>query len=286
MFEPVAFDQPHPSTPIIVVNGEIGGTDRDLRVVIDSGGGGPVGIYIAQSLGEVSGVTLGEAQQITPPFGGQPVILRTGTVSSITIAGVTLANAAIGQSDIVDRLSTQLGTEVHAIVGHHFLASRIVSIDYAARQIDLTASAGSADEAIPVRPTPEGRHMLVRARVNEHGPYTLLLDTGSTRTHVSPQVARQVRMPTGGISIVQGAGGTTRVPTGPARVAVGSHEVALAPVLISNELAAISVRSGTRVDGILGADWLAGLRVTIDYPGGRLWIRPGRQPSPPSGPTQ
>jgi hypothetical protein len=57
-------------------------------------------------------------------------------------------------------------------------------------------------------------------------------------------------------------------------------------VLISNELAAISVRSGTRVDGILGADWLAGLRVTIDYPGGRLWIGPGRQPSPPSGPTQ
>jgi hypothetical protein len=48
--------------------------------------------------------------------------------------------------------------------------------------------------------------------------------------------------------------------------------VPLAPVIISAELDRLSARHSTRIDGILGLDWMMRSRMTIDYPGQRMWV--------------
>ncbi len=271
-FDAVSFEFVRDGIMLPVIEGRIGEDDRPVRIVVDSGGGGPVGIYIAEALGEVRGVSLGASEDMPTPFGGRPVRLRSGSVSRVTIGGVTLTDAPIAQSDLVDRLAGQVGAPVDAIIGHNFLAGRVVQFDFPARQIDLAAEPGQDSDATPTRQTPQGHHLLVDACVNGRGPYVFLVDTGSMRTHVSPAVADQVAMPTGGESIVRGAGGETRSPTGPATVRVGGREVPLAPVIISAELDRLSARHSTRIDGILGLDWMMRSRMTIDYPGQRMWV--------------
>lgn len=275
MFDVTPFEWVAPGIPVAVVEMRVGDGPgaRTLRTVIDSGGGGPVGIYIADSLGPIPGVDVGEPSSLDAAFGGQTVVLRLGRASRITIGGVTLTDEAVAQSDLVDRLARQTRTAVQAIVGQRFLNERVVMFDFSARLVDFGASAGPEDGAIRLLPTPSGRR-LVQGLVNGQGPFTFLIDTGSVRSHVSPEVAQRVAMPIGGQSIVHGAGGTTRSATGPANISIGGSALDLAPVLISAEMDAISERNETRIDGILGIDWIGRHRITMDYPGNRMWATP------------
>jgi hypothetical protein len=132
-----------------------------------------------------------------------------------------------------------------------------------------------ADAAPPaigrVRFTP-GRPIVVTARINDAGTADLMLDTGATRTVISPRVLQAV-----GVSYRDAQRGSLRGVTGEASVlavTVDSIEVEGArygPLLVISH----DTNFGdARVDGLLGRDFLDHFTVTIDNAAGLVTLTP------------
>lgn len=110
---------------------------------------------------------------------------------------------------------------------------------------------------IPFTP---GLPVLVSAKINGAGPVTLILDTGSDRTLVTPEALQRLGISTenGPRGILKGVTGTSYVDA----VWVNSVEVdeaRVGPLLIIAHDADLKA-----ADGLLGRDFLAHFNVTID----------------------
>jgi predicted aspartyl protease len=110
---------------------------------------------------------------------------------------------------------------------------------------------------IPFSP---GSPVLVNAKINGIGPVTLILDTGSERTIISPLVLSRLGLPTENappitLKGVTGMGYADRVWVN--FIEVG--EIRVGPLLI-----VVYATDLKGADGLLGRDFLSGLHVTID----------------------
>ena len=130
----------------------------------------------------------------------------------------------------------------------------------AALAIELTET-NDAQYAIPTRVDRIGR-IVVPVRLNDRGPFRLMLDTGATHSVITKGTAQQLDVDIGAAVVlsVQGVMGRIMVPT--ARISVLSagslklHDLTM-PIIdgsVVNEL-----------DGILGAEGLANKVVTADF---------------------
>jgi hypothetical protein len=109
----------------------------------------------------------------------------------------------------------------------------------------------------------------VSVHVNGAGPFTFILDTGSSRSIVSDDLAHLLDAPVVAKSeVVTSAGSDTRLVVRLESIAVTSARVnaLLAPVLPAATLA----RLGPGVRGLLGQDFLSAFNYTLDYRRGRL----------------
>lgn len=109
-----------------------------------------------------------------------------------------------------------------------------------------------------------GGAVVIPARINGHGPYKLIVDTGSSRSAVSRKLAVETGAPVVARTAVVSIGQETnrlvvrldRVEAGPA-----ARPDILASVIPDEDLKAIA----PGVDGVLGQDFLAMFDYTIDY---------------------
>ena len=124
----------------------------------------------------------------------------------------------------------------------------------------------------------EGRVMLVQARVNDAGPFPLILDTGATETVLTPPTALKAG--------VQGRGAAAARQTGVAgRVQLGGVTVKDLPVYIFDPPQALPLRldQGANYGGILGVTFLRRFVTTLDYAGRRVRFQAVEQFPPLSG---
>ena len=116
--------------------------------------------------------------------------------------------------------------------------------------------------------------ILIRAQVNGH-PATLVVDTGSSRTIVSPELAEvrpfslELARPA-----EKGSGFVGIAGWGKATVELGSLKWNDQRVLVMNSLRDLSKSVGKRVDGIIGEDILSNFgSLVIDFKHHRLVLR-------------
>ena len=122
------------------------------------------------------------------------------------------------------------------------------------------AEARHAATAEATVPMPDfGGRPVIEALIDGHGPYRLLLDTGASRTLVSPDWVdgRRGRLWLGSLTI--GAVVLTQLP------AVGEHPFGVVDAQIPG--------------GVLSASALPGYVVTLDFPRRTVSIRPGALPA-------
>ncbi len=274
----IPFDYASPQASLIVVEGRIGDPLAKAAVVVDTGGAAPFDLIVSQALAQRLGLSLSD--EITPPsttaVGPNKQAYRTGRLARFSLGPVSLAPVDVAVTPMVDQMAAQVGRRIDAVVGPYFLRTRVVSIDYAGRRLDLAAPAGPEAEAMTFTLGRLKPLVLVRAMVNGAGPFTLEIDTGATGTSLSPGAAARAGVATQGQGALGGAGGSVSVEVGAAEVALGSTHRALPRVAITGAIDAIGAAVGTPIDGILGTDFFQGTRLTIDYPGQRLWLVPSR----------
>jgi hypothetical protein len=130
-----------------------------------------------------------------------------------------------------------------------------------------SAAAGTSTGAgtVPIKVVAHGPATaeLVPVYINNHGPYVFLLDTGSSISCVSPELAGALRLPrTGRTAQVSGVITSARVPL--AMITTWKlGDVTLAP----GTVALLDVSgTGASVSGLLGSDELSHFgAVTIDF---------------------
>jgi hypothetical protein len=125
---------------------------------------------------------------------------------------------------------------------------------------------------------------LADAVINGCGPFTLVIDTGSAATVVTPRVASMLSGDARPVMFMsgQGAGGGEA----PVRSIVAVKSMKCGALELRGfeaatiDLGAIQRSMGTRIDGIIGYPAFANVLLTLDYPGRRAVVARGELPSP------
>lgn len=270
----IPFEYASTQAPLIVTSGKIGGRREDAAVVIDTGGTAPFPVFVSTAM--AGRLTLVQSEEITPAdttaIGPRRQRYRTAQLDRFELGPVELGPTQIAVLPMIDEMSAHVGRPIDAIVGYTFLQDRIISIDYAAQQVNLAASPGSDLQAVNFTLAARKPMILVQVSVNGIGPLTMEIDTGATATVLSPSAAKRTGIVMVGEGQQAGANGTIAVGIGRGTFAFAGVERAVAPVAIAEAMTSISAAAGTSIDGILGTDFFKGSRLVIDYPHKKLWV--------------
>ena len=150
------------------------------------------------------------------------------------------------------------------------LASCLLLAASAAAQLPETPPAQPAAETIEVEVIRTER-MTVPVRIGEGRPYRFIVDTGSERTVISREIARDLRL---------GAGAPVRLHS---MTEVSDVATALVPALrigrrtVSNIHAPTLAQQSIGADGLLGVDSLASQRVVFDFRANEMSVEPSRR---------
>jgi predicted aspartyl protease len=114
------------------------------------------------------------------------------------------------------------------------------------------------------------RRMTAPVRVNGHGPYPFVVDTGSNQTVIAAELAAQLGLSLGDPAPLNGVAGVQMAPTTRARLDVGprQHRDATLSILTQADIGG---------SGLLGLEDLDRQEVTLDFRAPALRIEPGRR---------
>jgi predicted aspartyl protease len=144
----------------------------------------------------------------------------------------------------------------------------------------------ASDGGVPSKDVPfrlaggENPLILVPVYVEEKGPYEFILDTGAYRCLLSPEVSSSIGIQADSQQRATGIGGTINIFS--ARVSsltVGTARQENIEVAITGELSRLGEAVQSKVDGVLGSNFLKDFRVSLDY--GRGVVRLDRSSAEP-----
>lgn len=133
-------------------------------------------------------------------------------------------------------------------------------------QIPASASAPSTGAAIPDEPPTalevarsKFEHLLAPVHINGQGPFNFILDTGANVSCVSGALAER-------LALVQGAPAQVHTMVGVrTRPSVIIDQLAIGDRNRTGVRAPSLPALGSKIDGILGVDWLNGQRLVLDF---------------------
>lgn len=126
-------------------------------------------------------------------------------------------------------------------------------------------------DAVPISATSDdANHLTVNVRINDHGPYGFVVDTGADRSVLALDVAAELGLLLG--ERVMLAGVVRAVEAQAVRI----RELSFGPIRCRNLVVPTLPRSTLGADGYLGLDTLDGHRVTFDFKNHTLQVSESR----------
>jgi len=195
---------------------------------------------------------------------------------SLTVGHETVESLPVSVADL-SFLGRAMGAHVDGALGHSFLRHFAMTLDYATNALTLRRPAGGAEWALGAREiafrwaNAEDPLVVVPVFVNEKGPYDFALDTGASSTLISLELAAEFGLATEKISQLTAGGGkgtVSRVRL--SSLAVGATRQENLAAAASDFLTQLNAELGSKLQGIVGYDFLRHYRVTLDYPRGAL----------------
>jgi predicted aspartyl protease len=212
---------------------------------------------------------------------GGSVKLLLGHVTSIAVGSVRQTNVPVAITPELERIAAAIRSRVDGDLGFAFLKDFSITIDYKAGTLSLATGLPPGQQSplahsIPFElAAPHKPLILVQVTVNHQGPFQFALDTGASRTMLSTELARRLAIETAGDSLVSGGGGQIKILAGKvSSLAVRGAVVRDHAIGAGEFLQMLSTAMGTKLDGILGYNFLNQFKVTIDYPRSTLELVP------------
>jgi predicted aspartyl protease len=219
-----------------------------------------------------SGVEATESKEGTGT--GGRVTVGLGTARLLAVGPHEVRDVRVAISDELLRIGAAIGAHVDGDLGYDFLKNFRLTIDYERLTLRLAAPGEEPDGGVASRSQvkfklahPAKPLILVPAVLDGEGPYIFAVDTGASTTVVSSELAQLLGIKSASIPQLTGAGGTADVSAGVvSQLSVGGVRAENLEVVVVDFLPALSQAVSTKLDGIVGYNFLKKFRVTIDYP--------------------
>ena len=210
---------------------------------------------------------------------GGRVSVSLAKIDSLAVGGARLSDVDVGIVDL-KHIGAAVGAQIDGDLGYNFLRHFRVTIDYSKSQIrfedpkQFDSFTRSARTEIPLRlASPAKPLVLVDVYANARGPFQFAIDTGTSTTALTPEVAKALGIKGSPIGAGTTAGAHVAVTSGVVdSFMVGGARIDQMAVVIADFFATLSEAVGAKLDGIVGYNFLRNYKVVLDYPNERLTL--------------
>lgn len=258
---------------LIMVKAKVNG-QGPFDFIVDTGNGSPYGIMVSPSIVKRLDIS---TQEITTDSGfpiGLSKTFSVGKIESFELGEISAGNQDVVGADALAELAERIGAPIDGNLGYGFFKDYTLTFDFERSTLRLSR------DRVKGRATPiqigKGKP-LIRIAVKANGTTLhFVLDTGASRTCISPAAAKELGLDLGEELRVNKSNDhiahmsklTTLTVAGKTQRDVG--------IVVAGFVTDLEQAIGTRVDGVLGHNFWSKYRLTIDYPGKRLLLEDGQ----------
>ena len=208
---------------------------------------------------------------------GGKVSVSLAKVDSLKVGETKLDDVDVGIVDL-SHIGKTIGATIDGDLGYNFLKHFRVTINYRDCELRLEdpkrveSFARGTQTEVPIRlANPAKPLIIVDVHANGRGPFQFAIDTGTSTTAITPELAKQL----GVEALPVGAGTTGGAPVdfhaGSLRsFQLGGAKIDNMAVVVADFFTMLNAAIGARLDGIVGYNFLSNYKVVIDYPGESL----------------
>ena len=208
---------------------------------------------------------------------GGAVSVSLAKADSVSVGEARLTDVDVGIVDL-SHIGTTVGARIDGDLGYNFLRHFRISIDYEKSQLRfddpnrVDVFHRGARTQVPLHlANPAKPLILVDVHANRKGPFRFAIDTGTSTTAITPELAKKLGISAQPIGKGTTAGAHVAVTAGMVTsFRIGDARVENMAVVMADFFGVLSEAVGTKLDGIVGYNFLRNYEVIIDYPNERL----------------
>jgi predicted aspartyl protease len=208
---------------------------------------------------------------------GGKVSVSLGKVDSLAAGKMRLEDVDVGIVDLA-QIGRTVGARIDGDLGYNFLKHFRITIDYRACEIRfedpsrVESFARAAKTEVPIRLASAAKPLLLAdVHANGRGPFQFAIDTGTSTTAITPELAKQLGVKSSAVGAATTGGAQVDVRAGNMEsFQLGGAKIDNMPVVVADFFEMLSAAVGARLDGIVGYNFLRNYKVAIDYPSGLL----------------
>lgn len=210
---------------------------------------------------------------------GGKVSVSLAKIDSLSVGETKLRDVDVGIVDL-SHIAKTVGAKIDGDLGYNFLKHFRVTINYRDCELRLEdpkrveSFARGTQTEVPIRlANPAKPLILVDVHANGRGPFQFAIDTGTSTTAITPELAKELGVETSPV----GAGTTGGAPidfhAGSLRsFQLGGAKIDNMDVVVADFFTMLNAAIGAKLDGIVGYNFLRAYKVVIDYPGENLTL--------------
>ena len=210
---------------------------------------------------------------------GGKVSVSLGKVDSLMLGETKLEGVEVGVVDL-GHIGRAVGAKLDGDLGYNFLKHFRVTIDYRDFELRLEdpkrveSFARGAQTRVAIRlAAPAKPLILVDVHANGRGPFQFAIDTGTSTTAITPDLARELRLETSPVGAGTTGGAPVDFSAGSLQsFQLGGVKIDNVAVVVADFFNMLSAAVGAKLDGIVGYNFLRNYKVVIDYPGETLTL--------------
>jgi predicted aspartyl protease len=254
--------------PLILLPVEVNG-EGPFEFILDTGAGTSL---LSSELGQKLGIKIIGSKE--GQSAGGAVSVSLARVSSLAVASAKLDDVDVGLVDL-SQIGKTVGAKIDGDLGYNFLKHFRVTLDYRKNEIrfddpkrfELAGQSTAVTEVVMRLAGPAKPLILVDVYANGRGPFQFAIDTGTSTTAITPELAKQLGVASLPIGAATTGGAPVDVTAGVLQsFQVGDARIDNLAVVVADFFAMLSDALGAKLDGIVGYNFLRNYKVALDYP--------------------
>jgi predicted aspartyl protease len=254
--------------PLILLPVEVNG-EGPFEFILDTGAGTSL---LSSELGKKLDIKILGSKE--GQSAGGAVSVSLAKLSSLAVASVKLDDVDVGVVDL-SQIGKTVGAKIDGDLGYNFLKYFRITLDYRKNEIrfddpkrfELAGRSMAVTEVAMRLASPAKPLILVDIYANGRGPFQFAIDTGTSTTAITAELAKQLGVANSPIGPATTGGAQVDVTAGflPS-FQVGGARIDNLTVVVADFFAMLSNAIGTKLDGIVGYNFLRNYKVVLDYP--------------------
>lgn len=254
--------------PLILLPVEVNG-EGPFEFILDTGAGTSL---LSSELGQKLGIKIIGSKE--GQSAGGAVSVSLAKVSSLAVASAKLDDVDVGLVDL-SHIGKTVGAKIDGDLGYNFLKHFRITLDYRKSEIRLDdpkrcesvgRSAAITEVALRLA-SPAKPLILVEVYANGRGPFQFAIDTGTSTTAITPELAKELGVVSSPIGPATTGGAHVDVTAGLLQsFQVGGARIQDSTVVVADFFTMLSTAIGAKLDGIVGYNFLRNYKVALDYP--------------------